>query len=92
MAASFLWISGEAWVNHVAHESHRGRTIAIFGVVVSAGFALGPMILSITGADGWAPFLVTIAMLLVAAAVLAARSARPRGSGARPPGRSRATC
>lgn len=71
MAASFLWISGEAWVNHVAHESHRGRTIAIFGVVVSAGFALGPMILSITGADGWAPFLVTIAMLLVAAAVLA---------------------
>ena len=71
MAASFLWISGEAWVNHVAHESHRGRTIAIFGVVVSAGFALGPMILSITGADGWAPFLVTIALLLVAAAVLA---------------------
>ena len=71
MAASFLWISGEAWVNHVAHESHRGRTIAIFGVVVSAGFALGPMILSITGADGWAPFLVTIALLLAAAAVLA---------------------
>ena len=71
MAASFLWISGEAWVNHVAHESHRGRTIAIFGVVVSAGFALGPMILSITGADGWAPFLATIALLLVAAAVLA---------------------
>ena len=71
MAASFLWISGEAWVNHVAHESHRGRTIAIFGVVVSAGFALGPLILSITGADGWAPFLVTIALLLVAAAVLA---------------------
>ena len=71
MAASFLWIAGEAWVNHVAHESHRGRIIAIFGVVVSAGFALGPMILSITGAHGWAPFLVTIAMLLVAAAVLA---------------------
>ena len=71
MAASFLWIAGEAWVNHAAAESHRGRIIAIFGVVVSAGFALGPMILSMTGADGWAPFLVTIALLLVAAAVLA---------------------
>ena len=57
MAASFLWIAGEAWVNHAAAESHRGRIIAIFGVVVSAGFALGPMILSMTGADGWAPFL-----------------------------------
>ena len=71
MAASFLWIAGEAWVNHVATETHRGRIIAIFGIVVSAGFALGPLILSMTGTEGWAPFLVTIALLLVAAAVLA---------------------
>ena len=71
MAASFLWIAGEAWVNHSATETHRGRTIAIFGIVVSAGFALGPLILSMTGTEGWAPFLVTIALLLVAAAVLA---------------------
>ena len=71
MAASFLWIAGEAWMNHAAAESHRGRIIAVFGVVVSAGFALGPLILSVTGAHGWAPFLVTIALLLVGAAVLA---------------------
>ena len=71
MAASFLWIAGEAWVNHAAAETHRGRILAIFGIVVSAGFALGPLILSMTGTDGWEPFLVTIALLLVAAAVLA---------------------
>ena len=71
MAATFLWIAGEAWVNHAATETHRGRIIALFGIVVSAGFALGPLILSITGADGWTPFLVTIALLLPAAAVLA---------------------
>ena len=71
MAASFLWIAGEAWVNHTATETHRGRIIAIFGIVVSAGFALGPLILSMTGTEGWMPFLVTIALLLVAAAVLA---------------------
>ena len=71
MAASFLWIAGEAWVNHSATETHRGRIIAIFGIVVSAGFALGPLILSMTGTEGWAPFMVTIALLLVAAAVLA---------------------
>ena len=71
MAASFLWIAGEAWVNHSATETHRGRIIAIFGIVVSAGFALGPLILSMTGTEGWAPFLVTIALLLVAAVVLA---------------------
>ena len=71
MAASFLWIAGEAWVNHSATETHRGRIIAIFGIVVSAGFALGPLILSMTGTEGWVPFLVTIALLLPAAAVLA---------------------
>ena len=71
MASSFLWIAGEAWVNHMATETHRGRIIASFGIVVSAGFALGPLILSMTGAEGWTPFLVTIALLLVAAAVLA---------------------
>ena len=58
-------------MNHSATETHRGRIIAIFGIVVSAGFALGPLILSMTGTEGWAPFLVTIALLLVAAAVLA---------------------
>ena len=72
MAASFLWIAGEAWVNHAAADTHRGRIVALFGIVVSAGFALGPLVLSLTGADGWAPFLVTIALLLVAAAVLGA--------------------
>ena len=71
MAASFLWIAGEAWVNHAAAETHRGRIIAIFGVVVSAGFALGPMILSMTGTEGWAPFLIIAALLLFAAVVLA---------------------
>jgi len=82
MAASFLWIAGEAWMNHAAAESHRGRIIAVFGVVVSAGFALGPLILSMTGAGGWAPFLVTIALLLVAAAVLAgALGSSPRLEG-----------
>ena len=82
MAASFLWIAGEAWMNHAAAESRRGRIIAVFGVVVSAGFALGPLILSMTGADGWAPFLATIALLLVAAAVLAgALGSSPRLEG-----------
>ena len=82
IAASFLWIAGEAWVNHAAQESHRGRIIAIFGVVVSAGFALGPLILSWTGTEGWTPFLVTIAVLLVAAGVLASTlGTAPRLSG-----------
>ena len=64
VAASFLWIAGEAWVNHAADEAQRAGVIAIFGVVISAGFALGPAILSLTGAEGWAPFLATAGLLL----------------------------
>ena len=57
-------------MNHAADEAQRGRIIAIFGVVVSAGFALGPAILSLTGTEGWAPFLTTTGLLLAAGAVL----------------------
>ena len=71
VAASFLWIAGEAWVNHASSEGNRGRTIAIFGIVVSAGFALGPALLALTGTVGWTPFVTTTALLLVAAAALA---------------------
>ena len=87
VAASFLWIAGEAWVNHAADEARRGRIIAIFGVVVSAGFALGPATLSLTGAQGWTPFLVNTGLLLAAAAVLVpALGSAPRLRG-KPSGR-----
>ena len=87
VAASFLWIAGEAWVNHAADEAQRGRIIAVFGVVVSAGFALGPAILSLTGTEGWVPFLVNTGLLLAAAAVLVpALGSAPRLRG-KPSGR-----
>ena len=89
MAASFLWIAGEAWVNHAATETHRGRIIAIFGIVVSGGFALGPLILSMTGTEGWAPFLVTMPCSSWRRRCSQAPSARPRSSGERPARSSR---
>ena len=92
MAASFLWIAGEAWVNHSATETHRGRIIAIFGIVVSAGFALGPLILSMTGTEGWAPFLVTIALLLVRSGGARGRPRLVSEAQGERPARSRATC
>jgi len=64
-AGGVLWICGDAWVNVVATERIRGRVVAIYGMAVGAGFLLGPFVLSRTGSDGIAPFLVMSAIILV---------------------------
>lgn len=67
LAWSFLWIAGEAWVNQVAQERTRGRVVAVFGMAVTGGFALGPLILVAAGSEGWTPFLYSAAIMVVAA-------------------------
>ena len=66
-AASVLWVCGEAWINQVAEDASRGRTVALYSMAVSAGFALGPAVLSATGSRGLAPFLVSGAVMLLSA-------------------------
>jgi MFS family permease len=67
IAGGVLWICGDTWVNAVATESVRGRIVAIYGVAVAGGFSLGPLVLSITGTEGAAPFLVSGAIMLLSA-------------------------
>jgi MFS family permease len=66
-AGGVLWVCGDAWVNEVATERLRGRVVAIYGVAVAGGFSLGPLLLSVTGSDGVAPFLVASAIILLSA-------------------------
>lgn len=69
VAATIFWIAAEAWVNQIADERNRGRIIALYSMATAAGFALGPLTLSIVGSRGWAPF--------ATAATLTALSALP---------------
>lgn len=57
----------EIWVNRLAAEESRGRTIGIFGFLWSGGFAAGPLIAAWTGTEGWAPFIATAALMAAAA-------------------------
>jgi len=68
---AFLWIAGEAWISNLADEHRRGRIVAVYGAVTAGGFALGPLVLSILGSDGWTPFLVAAAVTLSATIPLA---------------------
>jgi MFS family permease len=68
LAESFMWIAGEAWLNHVAEDERRGRTVALYGMAAGGGFALGPLLLAAVGSEGWLPFVVCAAITLCAMA------------------------
>jgi len=63
---ALLWIASEALINELAVERWRGRIISIYAAVGAAGFALGPLLLIVTGSDGMAPFVATSVMTLLA--------------------------
>ena len=66
MVGSSIFTAGEAWINQLAGDVGRGRIIGIYAAALSAGFGIGPLILSLTGIEGWAPFLVNAAITALA--------------------------
>lgn len=65
ISAGVAYVVGELWLNQVVRPEARGRAIGIYGAILSAGFACGPLILSVTGIEGWLPYLVGAAGCLV---------------------------
>ena len=73
-----LFVAGETWINELAEEATRGRTMGLYAMVVSGGFALGPLLLPLTGTDGWLPFLAGGGFIALAAVpLLLGRPASP---------------
>ncbi len=65
-SAAMLWSASEAVINELAADNWRGRIIGIYGSAGAAGFALGPLVLLITGTSGLLPFVVTAAIVVTA--------------------------
>ena len=63
----FYWIVGESWLNSLADPSRRGRLLALYVTMLSAGFAAGPEMLSWLGTEGAIPFWTTAAIMVPAA-------------------------
>jgi MFS family permease len=76
---ALLWISSEALINELAEEQWRGRIIGFYASVGAAGFALGPLLLILTGSEGMPPFYATSALILLAGIPLFAVVHRPVG-------------
>ena len=66
MIGSSIFTASEAWITLLAGQSARGRVIGLYAASLSAGFAIGPLLLSVTGIEGWPPFLANGALSLLA--------------------------
>jgi MFS family permease len=67
MIGSSLFTAAESWINLLASDAGRGRVIGLYAVGLSAGFGVGPLILSLTGIRGWSPFIANMAISAAAA-------------------------
>lgn len=63
-AACALWAVSEAWIHDLAEEHRRGQTIGVYATAGSAGVAIGPLILALTGTETVTPFLVGAGLCL----------------------------
>lgn len=57
-----VFTASEAWINLLAADATRGRIIGVYAAALSAGFAIGPLLLWATGLNGWAPFITRAAL------------------------------
>jgi len=68
IVGSSIFTTSEAWINLLASDGGRGRILGLYVASLSGGFGAGPLLLSVTGIDGWTPFIA--ASLIVAVAAL----------------------
>ncbi|MDB5412887.1 MAG: transporter [Rubritepida sp.] len=70
-ASETLFVLSETWINHLSAEESRARAMATYTVALSAGFAVGPLILSVAGTDGGLPYWIGAALVLCAVPLVA---------------------
>ena len=62
-----LFVLSETWLNALSTEQTRARAMGVYTAALSLGFALGPLLLSFVGTDGFAPYLVGASIAALAA-------------------------
>lgn len=63
---AILFLISETWLNQIANEETRGRTVALYTAVLTLGFAAGPIIIQLIGTEGPMPFMIATLIVLAA--------------------------
>lgn len=66
-ASEVLFVLSETWLNALSSESSRARTMGAYTAALSVGFALGPLILSLVGSDGFIAYGIGVVLAAAAA-------------------------
>lgn len=67
-ASEILFVLSETWLNALSREETRARMMGAYTMGLSVGFALGPLLLSALGTEGFTPYAAGAALAVVAAA------------------------
>jgi len=67
LSLTIIFVVSEYWISAAAPPAQRGLVLGLYATVLAMGFAIGPALLSLTGAQGVAPFLVAAALVGAAA-------------------------
>jgi MFS family permease len=70
--ANPLSVVSETWLVTITPASRRGRIMGLYSSVVSAGFCIGPLSLSLVGAAGWPPFVIGIVAFIICGLIVLA--------------------
>jgi MFS family permease len=84
LVGSSIFTTTEAWIGLLAGATDRGRILGLYVASLSAGFGVGPLLLSITGTVGWAPFIAASLIVAVATIPLIAAGGGTRDLGRAP--------
>lgn len=74
--ANPLYVISETWLITITPASRRGRIMGLYSSIISGGFALGPLSLSLVGTQGWPPFMIGIVAFLVCGLIVHAVAPR----------------
>ena len=66
LVGSVLFVVTETWMLEITPREHHGRVMGFYNTTLALSFALGPLILSVTGTQGTMPFLVGIGLMVLA--------------------------
>ncbi len=66
LVGSVLFVVTETWIIEITPRVHHGRVMGFYNTTLALSFALGPLMLSMTGTQGTLPFLAGIGLMALA--------------------------
>lgn len=86
-AVTIVFVGSETWINQLARDAHRGRTLGLYASALALGLGIGAALYAVLGATGPAAYLAGALVMAAGGLALlipAAPPRPPRGEGASP--------